>query len=141
MAAVRTRRWTRSPRGKIFGVVTGLAEWRGLPEDATRLVVLVIALFTAVAPVAVIYLLLALFLPEQTEDDIISSSEWRRENCSGRKQEHRYGRKHNAEDAVFRDKTDEDLEKEYENLKRKVESMENDIYDKEKDWDNRFNSN
>ena len=34
---IRTRRWTRSPRGCILGVATGLAEWRGLPINLTRL--------------------------------------------------------------------------------------------------------
>ena len=43
-----------------------------------------------------------------------------------------------AEDASFREKSDADLEKEYEELKRKVEKMENDVFDKEKEWDARF---
>ena len=127
----RTRRWTRSPRGKLFGVVTGLAEWRGLPPDTTRLIVFLITVFTAVFPAAIIYLLLAVILPEQTPDDIISGDRYTRSTKSSFRREY-------AEDATFREKRDDDLEKEYENLKKKVETMENDIYDKEKDWDNRF---
>ena len=98
--SVRTSRWTRSPRGIIFGVVTGLAEWRGLPVDTTRLVVALIAVFTAVFPVCIIYLLLAVILPEQTEKDILSSDEWRSEGYNdnvfssysrSRRKEKRYG--------------------------------------------------
>lgn len=128
---IRTRRWTRSPRGKLFGVVTGLAEWRGLPPDTTRLIVFLITVFTAVFPAAIIYLLLAVILPEQTPDDIISGDRYTRSTKSSFRREY-------AEDATFREKSNDDLEKEYENLKKKVETMENGIYDKEKDWDNRF---
>ncbi len=127
--AVKTRRWTRSPRGRIFGVVTGLAEWRGLNAEMLRTIVFIITILSGVVPGSIIYLILALILPEQSEDDIRSTDYWRRE-------EHRDRRK--AEDASF--KESDDIEKEYENLKRKVESMEDDIFDKEKDWDNRFKS-
>ena len=145
--SVRTSRWTRSPRGVIFGVVTGLAEWRGLPVDMTRLVVILITVFTAVFPACLIYLLLAVILPEQTERDILSSDEWRRDgyndtvfsSYSKSKRKAKSYSSTQAEDASFRDKTDEDLEREYEELKKKVETMENDVFDKEKDWDNRFN--
>lgn len=67
---MRTKRWVRSPRGKIFGVVTGLAEWRGLDPGMTRLIVFLIVLFTGVFPGIAIYLALALILPPQTDDDI-----------------------------------------------------------------------
>ena len=67
---MRTRRWVRSPRGKIFGVVTGLAEWRGLDPGMTRLIVFLIVLFTGVFPGIAIYLALALILPPQADDDI-----------------------------------------------------------------------
>lgn len=131
--AIRTRRWTRSPRGEIFGVVTGLAEWRGLPPATTRLIVLLITVFTAVVPVLIIYLILALILPEQTPDDIIDGDYDDAYRSFRQNRRHRY-----AEDASFREKSDDDLEKEYENLKKKVDRMENDIYDREKDWDERF---
>lgn len=143
--SVRTRRWTRSPRGIIFGVATGLAEWRGLSVDSTRIIVLIITLFTGIFPLAAIYLALAVILPEQSEKDILTTSEWRDEGYSDtvftekrRKHSSRF-RHEDSEDAVFHETTDEDLEKEYEELKKKVETMESDIFDREKDWDNRFN--
>ena len=78
---VRTKRWTRSPRGEIFGVATGLAEWRELPPGTTRIIVYLIRLFTGVFPGAVIYLVLAAILPKQREEDIISEGE----SCSRRR--------------------------------------------------------
>lgn len=125
--AIRTKRWTRSPRGRLFGVVTGLAEWRGLPSDTLRLVVGVITICTGIVPVAVIYLLLALILPEQREDDIIDYERWERNSYNP-------FHKRYADDASFRDRRDEDIEEEYERMKKKKESS----YDKERDWDNRF---
>ncbi len=142
--SVRTRRWTRSPRGIIFGVATGLAEWRGLAVDTTRIIVLIITVFTGIFPLAAIYLALAVILPEQSDKDILSTAEWRDggygDTVFSRKTKKKASfARDKAEDAVFREKTDEDLEKEYEELKKKVETMENDIFDREKDWDNRFN--
>ena len=69
---VRTKRWTRSPRGEIFGVATGLAEWRDLPPAATRLVVFLLIFFTGIFPGAAIYFFLAVILPKQSEADIIA---------------------------------------------------------------------
>lgn len=124
--AIRTRRWTRSPRGRLFGVVTGLAEWRGLQSDTLRLIVGIITIMTGVVPAAVIYLILALILPEQRESDIIDYEEAERGYSSTRR-----CRKWNTEDASFREKND--IEEEYERLRRNKD-------DKERDWDNRFNS-
>lgn len=124
--AIRTRRWTRSPRGRLFGVVTGLAEWRGLQSDTLRLIVGIITIMTGVVPVAVIYLILALILPEQRESDIVDYEDAERGYSSAR-----HYRKWNAEGASFREKND--IEEEYERLRRNKD-------DKERDWDNRFNS-
>lgn len=126
--AIRTKRWTRSPRGRLFGVVTGLAEWRGLQSDTLRLIVFVITICTGIVPAAVIYLILALILPEQKESDIIDYDD----TTSGRSC-NRFHKRY-AEDVSFRDKNDEDIEEEYERMKRKSSSS----YDKERDWDNRF---
>ena len=137
--AIRTTRWTRSPRGKVLGVATGLAEWKGFPEDTTRLIVFLIVVFTSVIPGVLIYLLVALLLPEQKESDIIRDGEtFTYSHSSHRRSNARTSYSRNAEDASFREKSDVDLEKEYEELKKKVESMESDVFDKEKEWDARF---
>ena len=120
---IRTRRWTRSPRGCILGVATGLAEWRGLPINLTRLLVLLLVCCTSFVPGLIIYLVVALLLPEQTDDDII------------REGYHRYSYYTSYR---RREKEDDDLKRRYENLKRKVEGMENDLFDKEKEWDAHF---
>ena len=83
---IRTRRWTRSPRGCILGVATGLAEWRGLPINLTRLLVLLLAISTSFFPVMIIYLIVALLLPEQRREDII------RDNYNRHGSYGRYGR-------------------------------------------------
>ena len=64
-----TDRWMRSPRGKIFGVATGLAEWKDLPAEPVRLIVFFTILFTGFFPGAIIYLIIALFLPLRQESD------------------------------------------------------------------------
>ncbi len=130
-----TRTWARSPRGKVFGVATGLAEWRDLPADPVRLIVLLAIIFTGVFPGILIYLVLALVLPMQKEDDFVSGN-----RSHSRKWDHIYK---NSDDAQYADtdyKSNEDLKAEYETLKKKVEEMENEMFDKEKDWDERFNS-
>ena len=137
--AIRTKRWTRSPRGQVLGVATGLAEWRGFPPDITRLVVFLLFIFTAFFPALLVYLAIAIILPEQTKADIIDDSDTSYSSdyaYTGRRG--RSFRSYGAEDASFREKSDADLEKEYEELKRKVEKMENDVFDKEKEWDARF---
>lgn len=137
-SSIRTDRWTRSPRGEVLGVATGLAEWRGFPPNFTRITVFLIICFTGFIPGLIIYLIAAIILPLQSDEDIISDGEWTR---AERK---RYSRKSSKyEDASFKDagkgeKSTEDLKKEYENLKKKVEEMESQVFDREKDWDARF---
>ncbi len=132
---IRTRRWTRSPRGQVLGVATGLAEWRGFPPDVTRLIVFLSILFTGFFPGAIIYLLIAIILPEQRESDVIQSF-WDEGSSQS------YTRDYDCEDVSYKnaEKSTEDLKKEYENLKKKVEKMENEMFDRESDWDSRFNS-
>ena len=118
---IRTRRWTRSPRGLVLGVAAGFAEWRGIPVNIVRLLVVLIALSTAFFPTLIVYLLVALILPEQSSSDIIRERAYERSEYYGRE--------------------DEDMKRRYENLKRKVESMENDLFDREKAWDAKFKAN
>ena len=139
MSGIRTKRWTISPRGSILGVATGLAEWKAFPVDTTRLIVFIIVCCTSFVPGAIIYLLLAIILPVQTEDDIISEHEWREKNKRTSR-----GFSDNYQDVNYEEvrseKTTEELKREYEELKKKVESMESEMFDREKDWDERFRS-
>ena len=129
-----TKRWYRSPRGKILGVATGLAEWRDLLADPVRLIVFLAIIFTGFFPGAIIYLIVALCLPANEEDYQTNFKKY-------------YDKGHiykDAEDATFyeskNEKSNDDLRAEYETLKKKVEEMENEMFDKERDWDARFNS-
>lgn len=69
---IRTRRWTRSPRGELLGVATGLAEWKGFPSGTTRLIIFLIVVFSGIFPGAIVYLIAAVILPEQKDEDVIS---------------------------------------------------------------------
>ena len=142
-----TTRWTRSPRGRLFGVYTGLAEWRDLDPQATRLIAGLISLFTMPASI-IVYLIAALILPMQRPEDVMgpSSSERSRAwqdggswtNPGSRNAQRKHTGPVDCEDAKWEDKSNEDLRREYEDLKKKVESMENEMFDREKDWDERF---
>lgn len=135
---MRTRRWTRSPNGKILGVATGLAEWRELPVDPVRMIIFFTILFTGFFPGAIIYLIVALALPMQTAADIIDDRSY--SSFSERRQYR--NPKYKYQDAEYEEagsKTTDELKEEYENLKKKVEQMEEQMFDKEKDWDDRFN--
>ena len=139
MSDIRTKRWTRSPRGTILGVATGLAEWRGFPVDMTKLIVFIIVCCTSFIPGTILYIILAAVLPVQTEKDIVSESEWQRMDKS-----FNFSFKHSDPyqdvkyEEVKTEKSTEELRREYEELKRKVEKMESEMFDREKDWDERF---
>ena len=151
--------WKRSPRGKIFGVVTGLAEWRDLDPQTTRTIVCIISLCTM--PVSIIiYLILALVLPmdhsdayanyERTRSDYASKSAegfWENttddfkhtmNNMKDSYRKYKASKENDVEDAKWEERSTDDIRREYEELKKKVESMEADMFDKEKDWDARF---
>ena len=103
------KRLYRSPRGKIFGVCAGIAEWRDLNVDIVRLIVGISILSTGFFPGALIYLGIALIVP------MAPVYEPRDENLS-----------------------DSELKRKYEKLKKKVEEMEAEVLNKERDWDDRF---
>jgi|SRR3989339_473263 phage shock protein C len=116
-----TKRLYRSRRGKIFGVCQGIADWRDLPVDILRAITAVSIIVTGIFPGIVIYALIALFLPlEPGYGTHYEESE------------------HNQEERGPFNRTREDLRETFENLKRKVEGMEENIFDKERDWDQRF---
>ena len=116
-----TKRLYRSRRGKIFGVCQGIAEWRDLPVDILRAIVAVSIIVTGIFPGIVIYALIALFLPLEPGYG----------TQYGESEQNREGRGNFSQ-------TREDLRETFENLKKKVEGMEEDIFDKERDWDQRF---
>jgi len=121
MTAMATKKLYRSPRGKVFGVCTGLAEWRDLPVEPVRWIVFITIVVTGFFPGAVLYLLAALIIPMNPADSVYGN-----------------GGTHYSSQDDDDPRSDEDLKSEYERLKRKVEKMEGDIFNKERDWEDRF---
>ncbi|MHC1691557.1 MAG: PspC domain-containing protein [Sphaerochaetaceae bacterium] len=115
-----TRRLYRSRRGKVFGVCQGIAEWRDLPVDTLRAIVAVAILVTGIFPGIVIYALVALFLPLESGYGT------------------HYGDEEEEKTESHKSYSREDLRETFEHLKKKVEGMEEEIFDKERDWDQRF---
>jgi len=107
-------------QARIFGVCSGIAQWADLDIKTFQTFAFLIVLFTGFFPGAVIYVILALIIPSENEDS------------------NPYYKKYEREEDPYYDKTTDELRKEYEELKKKVETMEDEMFDKEKDWDQRF---
>ncbi|MFA5571153.1 MAG: PspC domain-containing protein [Sphaerochaetaceae bacterium] len=107
-----TKKLYRARDGKIFGVCQGIADWKDLNVDYLRLIVGISILVTGLFPGALIYALVALLIP-------MEPTRVYRENQSSRY-------------------SHEDLRSTFDRLKRKVQGMEDEIFDKERDWDQRF---
>jgi len=110
----------RSRHGKVFGVCQGLADWKALPVDTLRLIVGISILVTGIFPGILIYAVIGLLLPLEPTRRRSSYSYDEREES-----ETNYSAK-------------ESLHETFERLKRKVENMEESVFDKERDWDERF---
>ena len=125
-----TRRLYRSKNGEILGVCKGIAEWRDYPVDTIRLIVVLIAIFTAIAPCLIIYFILGLVLPVNPYD----------EDTSGYDRGYRDGRRDRKErkgKTYYYNPEPEDFVKE----ETRAESAEEyERRKKESDWDNRFSN-
>jgi phage shock protein C len=65
------RRLYRSRTNRtLAGVCGGIAEYFGADPTAVRLLTIVIALFTAVVPLLVLYLVAAIVVPERVDDGV-----------------------------------------------------------------------
>ncbi len=114
-----TQRLYRSRNGKVFGVCQGIADWKDLPVDTLRLIVGVSILITGIFPGILIYALIALLLPIEPYRQRRRSREEREESASSES----YG---------------ETLNETFERLKRKVEDMEESVFNREQEWDRKF---
>jgi len=65
----------RSRNGKVFGVCQGFADWRALPVEIIRLIVIIAILTTGVFPGVAIYALLGLIIPIEPESNDDHASE------------------------------------------------------------------
>ena len=125
-----TRRLYRSKNGEILGVCKGIAEWRDYPVDTIRLIVVLIAIFTAIAPCLIIYFILGLVLPVNPYDeDTRSYDRGYRDGRRDRKERKGKTYYYNPEPEDFvKEETRAESAEDYERRK------------KESDWDNRFSN-
>ena len=125
-----TRRLYRSKNREILGVCKGIAEWRDYPVDTIRLIVVLIAIFTAIAPCLIIYFILGLVLPVNPYDeDTRSYDRGYRDGRRDRKERKGKTYYYNPEPEDFvSEETKAESAEDYERRK------------KESDWDNRFSN-
>lgn len=127
----------RSSNGKIMGVCSGIAEWLKMDVSLVRLA-FIIGFFVTGGVVLVVYIALGIFLPVDDYKESDSIFDKFRDEYSYRKEE--YSRRSDRSSGAKRrrDFTVKDIKDEFENLKTRVSNMENSVFDKEKDWDERF---
>lgn len=116
----------RSPNGKVMGVCQGLANWLRMDVSLIRLA-FIIGLFMTGGVLIIPYIALGIFLP--IGDEFGSESVYDR--MRGEQRDGRRGRKPNI--------TINDVKDEFDNLKSRVTNVEDAVFNKERDWDERFN--
>lgn len=110
-----------------MGVCKGIAEWRDYPVDTIRLIVILLAIFTAVGPALVIYFIVGLILPVNPYEEEDYTARMNRDKARRRKEE---GRTYYAREG-----------EDYEKASTRTETTEEyERRQKENDWDNRFSN-
>ena len=59
------RHFRRSSRGMVFGVCKGISNYFSIDIKIVRALTIIALIFSKVAPVAIIYVLLAIFVPTE----------------------------------------------------------------------------
>ena len=103
--------WHKSAKKDVCGVLGGLAEWQGWKKDKVQIVFFLSAIFTSGFTLAA-YVILAVILPEADEVERQGKYDAYKEN--------------------------QELKDKYSKLKAKVEKMEAELFNKEKEWDEKF---
>ena len=120
----------RSRNGMMFGVCQGIAEWRDLPVGYIRLGVIIAFTMTGFFPVGLLYLAAGFFLPVEPRQ---GKSDYYKRDARGRRDYRRESRKDKSRGFSF-----DDIKEEFDDLSSRVNRMEDEVIDKEKDWENRF---
>ena len=105
------KQWHKSSDKQLCGVLAGLAQWQGWDIKVVRLIFIILTICSTGTPFVVGYIILAIILPNESEV---------RESSKSIYEENR------------------ELKDKFSKLKAKVEKMENDLFDKEKAWDEKF---
>jgi phage shock protein C len=116
----------RSRHGELMGVCQGIADWRDLPVGPIRLLLIVLALSTAVVPVLILYIIAGMLMPLEPKGHTFSTRDFN-DDIRGRYKENRHHTVH-------------DIKEEFDDLKGRVSDMEDDVFNKEKEWDSKFHS-
>ncbi len=117
----------------MLGVCQGIADWRDLPVGPIRLLFIIIAVSTAIFPALLVYIAAGFILPLAPTDSERREARggfWGRQSREDFKDSFKKDRHH----------TVNDIKEEFDDLKEKVSKMENDVFDKEKEWDSKFHS-
>ena len=126
----RSIRLYRSRNGMIFGVCQGIAEWRDLPVGYIRLGVVIALIFTGFFPIGFLYLAAGFFLPVEPRN---GKSDYYDRDARGKRDYKRENRKEKSRGFSF-----DDIKEEFDDLSSRVNRMEDEVIDKEKDWESRF---
>lgn len=121
----------RSRHGMMFGVCQGIADWRDLPVGYIRLALVIAFVFTGFFPVGLLYLAAGFFLPVEPKN---GKYDYYNRDSSGRREYRRDSRKERHRGMSF-----DDIKEEFDDLASRVNRMEDDVIDKEKEWEKRFN--
>ncbi len=121
----------RNPDGKIMGVCSGISDWLRMDVSLVRLA-FIIGAFVTGGVIFFIYLALGIFLPvgDYKENESIFNK-FKGEYSTGSSSSRRSSRRR-------RGVTVEDVRDEFDSLKSRVSKMEDSVFNKEKDWDERF---
>ena len=119
----------RSRNGMIFGVCQGIADWRDLPVGYIRLGLLIATGMSGFFPVGFLYLAAGFFLPMEPRN---GKRDYYEKDTRGRREYRREERKRSRGFSV------NDIKEEFDDLASRVNKMEEDVIDKEKDWEKRF---
>ncbi|MGL1893994.1 MAG: PspC domain-containing protein [Spirochaetaceae bacterium] len=129
----------RVPNGKIMGVCGGLANWLRVDTGLVRVGFIIAASVTGGVFIFV-YVALGIILPiDDYSSEGSAGSEGSESIFNKFKNDYQESRRSGRKGSDSRRRaTVEDVKNEFDNLKSRVGKMEDTVFNKERDWDERF---